>query len=144
MAWPLSQKLPSSWVSVWSTLVYFYRTDPPDKIQNIIDIVRASTSKVIITFLSPMELCVLMHEFFYHNLTGYQWVGTEAWRLQLDGAIGLSIPKAHVSGMREFMLDAKPFSSSGNELFTERWETFFSCKFNMSKSSSENVLDMKM
>uniref|UniRef100_A0A671U7X1 G-protein coupled receptors family 3 profile domain-containing protein n=1 Tax=Sparus aurata TaxID=8175 RepID=A0A671U7X1_SPAAU len=129
--------------------VSFYRTDPPDKIQKIIDIIKASTSKVIITFLSPTELYVLMHELFYHNLTGYQWVGTEAWIFDsetaardrhhiLDGAIGLSIPKTHVSGMREFMLNVRPLNSSSNELFTEFWEKLFSCKFTKSKSSAEN------
>ncbi|KAM8768469.1 extracellular calcium-sensing receptor-like [Acanthopagrus schlegelii] len=129
--------------------VSVFRADPPDKIQQIIDIIKASTSKVIVTFISPTELYVLMHEFFYHNLTGYQWVGTEAWIFDsetaardshhiLDGAIGLSIPKAHVSGMREFMLDVKPLNSSRNELFTEFWEKLFDCKFKYSKSSSEN------
>ena len=125
------------------------RTDPPHKIAKIVDIIKASTSKVIVTFLSPAELYMIIQELSHHNLTGYQWVGTEAWIFDfqtaamdrhriLDGAIGLSIPKAHVSGMREFMLDVKPLNSSSNELFTEFWETFFSCKFNMSKSSSEN------
>ena len=129
--------------------VSVFRADPPDKIQQIIDIIKASTSKVIVTFISPTELYVLMHEFFYHNLTGYQWVGTEAWIFDsetasrdrhhiLDGAIGLSIPKAHVSGMREFMLDVKPLNSSSNELFTEFWEKLFDCKFKHSKSLSEN------
>ncbi|XP_073346300.1 extracellular calcium-sensing receptor-like [Pagrus major] len=129
--------------------VSFFRTDSPVKIQKIIDIIKASTSKVIVTFLSPSELYVLMHEFFYHNLTGYQWVGTEAWIFDsetaardrhhiLDGAIGLSIPKAHVSGMREFMLDVTPLNSSSNELFTEFWEKLFSCKFKQSKSSDGN------
>uniref|UniRef100_A0A671U7K1 G-protein coupled receptors family 3 profile domain-containing protein n=1 Tax=Sparus aurata TaxID=8175 RepID=A0A671U7K1_SPAAU len=129
--------------------VSFFRTDPPVKIQKIIDIIKASTSKVIVTFLSPSEVYVLMHEFFYHNLTGYQWVGTEAWIFDsetaardrhhiLDGAIGLSIPKAHVSGMREFMLDVKPLNSSSNELFAKFWEKLFSCKFNKSKSTDGN------
>ncbi|XP_036935009.1 extracellular calcium-sensing receptor-like [Acanthopagrus latus] len=129
--------------------VSVFRADPPDKIQQIIEIIKDSTSKVIVTFISPTELYVLMHEFFYHNLTGYQWVGTEAWIFDsetaardshhiLDGAIGLSIPKAHVSGMREFMLDVKPLNSSSNELFTEFWEKLFDCKFKYSNSSSEN------
>ncbi|XP_030258074.1 extracellular calcium-sensing receptor-like [Sparus aurata] len=129
--------------------VSVFRADPPDKIQQIIDIIKASTSKVIVTFISPTELYVLMHEFVYHNLTGYQWVGTEAWIFDsetaardrhhiLDGAIGLSIPKAHVSGMREFMLDVKPLNSSSNELFTEFWEKLFDCKFKHSESSLEN------
>ncbi|XP_033487580.2 extracellular calcium-sensing receptor-like [Epinephelus lanceolatus] len=129
--------------------VSLFRTDPPDKIQKIIDIIKASTSKVIVTFLSPADIDMLIHEMSHHNLTGYQWVGTEAWIFDpqtaamdkhhiLDGAIGLSIPKAHVSGMREFMLDVKPLSSSGDEVFTEFWEKLFSCKFKQSKSSAEN------
>uniref|UniRef100_A0A671U8Y4 Extracellular calcium-sensing receptor-like n=1 Tax=Sparus aurata TaxID=8175 RepID=A0A671U8Y4_SPAAU len=107
--------------------VSFFRTDPPDKMQKIIDIIKVSTSKVIVTFLSHMDIDMLIHELSLHNLTGYQWVGTEAWIFDshtaamdrhhiLDGAIGLFIPKAHVSGMREFILDVKPLSSSSNEL----------------------------
>uniref|UniRef100_A0A671U6I4 G-protein coupled receptors family 3 profile domain-containing protein n=1 Tax=Sparus aurata TaxID=8175 RepID=A0A671U6I4_SPAAU len=129
--------------------VAFFRTDPPDKIQKIIDIIKASTSKVIITFLSHMDMDVLIHELSNHNLTGYQWVGTEGWIFDsqtasmdrhhiLDGAIGLFIPQAHVSGMRDFILDVKPLNSSSNELFTEFWETLFSCKFKQSNSSARN------
>ena len=129
--------------------VSVFRTDPPDKLQQIVDIIKASTSKVIVTFLSPSDLYVVIHKLSHHNLTGYQWVGTEAWISDsqtaamerhhiLDGAIGLSIPKANVSGMREFMLDVKLLNSSSNELFTEFWETLFSCEFKQSKSSAEN------
>ncbi|XP_070685478.1 vomeronasal type-2 receptor 1-like [Pempheris klunzingeri] len=129
--------------------VSFFRTDPPDKIQMIVDIIKASTSKVIVTFLLPPDIYVLVQALSQHNLTGYQWVGTEGWIFHpqtaasdkhhiLDGAIGLSIPKAHVSGMREFMLDVKPLNSSSNEMFTEFWETLFNCKFKQSKSSAGN------
>ncbi|XP_030257881.1 extracellular calcium-sensing receptor-like [Sparus aurata] len=125
------------------------RTDPPHKIVKIVDIIKASTSKVIVTFLSPTELYMIIQELSHHNLTGYQWVGTEAWIFDfqtaamdryhiLDGAIGLSIPKVRVSGMREFILDVKPLNSSSDELFTEFWETLFSCKFTLSMSSAGN------
>ncbi|XP_047248142.1 extracellular calcium-sensing receptor-like [Girardinichthys multiradiatus] len=126
--------------------VSFFRTDPSDKIQKIIDIIKASTSKVIVTFLSHMDLDVLLQELSGHNLTGYQWVGTEAWIFDsqtaegdinhiLDGAIGLSIPKAYVTGLREFMLDVRPLNSSNTDLFTEFWEALFGCKFKQSKST---------
>ncbi|KAL3991814.1 prenylcysteine oxidase / farnesylcysteine lyase [Sarotherodon galilaeus] len=126
--------------------VSFFRTDPYAKIQKIIDIIKASTSKVIVAFLARADLNVLLHEFLYHNLSGYQWVGSESWIFDsqtaaldihhiLDGSIGLSIPKAHVTGLREFILNKKPLNSSNNELFTEFWETLFSCKFK--KSSAE-------
>ncbi|KAK2847354.1 hypothetical protein Q5P01_010353 [Channa striata] len=129
--------------------VSFVRTDSPKKIQNIIEIIKASTSKVIVAFLSYLDLDGLMSELSQHNLTGYQWVGSEGWIFDsqtakmdqhhiLDGAIGLSIPKAHVSGLREFILDAKAFNSSSNDILIEFWETLFSCKFNQSNSSAEN------
>nr|XP_020443467.1 extracellular calcium-sensing receptor-like [Monopterus albus] len=126
-----------------------YRTDPPDKIKKIIDIIKASTSKVIVAFLSAPDMNALIQELSHHNLTGYQWVGSETWITDfqtkeidthhiLDGAIGLYIPKAHVSGLKEFILDVKPLISSSNELFTELWETLFNCKFRQSNSSAEN------
>uniref|UniRef100_A0A3Q4M428 G-protein coupled receptors family 3 profile domain-containing protein n=1 Tax=Neolamprologus brichardi TaxID=32507 RepID=A0A3Q4M428_NEOBR len=128
--------------------VSFFRTDPYSKIQRIIEIIKASTSKVIVAFLSRADLNVLLPEFSYHNLSGYQWIGSESWIFDsqtaemdihhiLNGSIGLSIPKAHITGLREFILDEKPLKSSNNELFTEVWETLFSCKFKELKSSAD-------
>ncbi|KAF7218549.1 extracellular calcium-sensing receptor-like [Nothobranchius furzeri] len=125
--------------------VSFFRTDPTAKIQNIINIIKTSTSKVIVAFLSPGDLEVFIQELSLHKLSWYQWVGSESWifdshiatldkRHILDGAIGLSIPKSQVSGLREFMLDVKPLNSSNNKLFVEFWETLFSCKFKQSQS----------
>ncbi|XP_055003970.1 extracellular calcium-sensing receptor-like [Boleophthalmus pectinirostris] len=120
--------------------VSFLRADPPEKILNIVKRIRQSTSKVIVTFLTPNEIAVLITALSEQNVTGYQWVGTEAWIFDsktvakdkhhiLDGAIGLSIPKTHVSGMKEFMMDVRPLNMSGNQLFTEFWEELFNCKF---------------
>ncbi|XP_026230573.1 extracellular calcium-sensing receptor-like [Anabas testudineus] len=129
--------------------VSFFRTDPPNKIQKIIDIIKHSTSKVIVAFLSYLDMDVLLYTLSLYNLTGYQWIGTESWIIDsqtakmdrhhiLDGAIGLSIPKAHVRGIREFILNVKPLNSSGHEIFTELWEILFSCKFKQLKSLTEN------
>ncbi|KAM4566684.1 extracellular calcium-sensing receptor-like [Odontesthes bonariensis] len=126
--------------------VSVFRTDPSEKIRKVIEIIKASTSKVVVAFLSHMDMDVLIHELSNHNLTGYQWVGSESWIFDsqiaavdknhiLDGAIGLSIPKAHVSGLREFMFDVKPLILSNNDLFTEFWEALFSCRFKQSKST---------
>uniref|UniRef100_A0A3Q4GFA4 Receptor ligand binding region domain-containing protein n=1 Tax=Neolamprologus brichardi TaxID=32507 RepID=A0A3Q4GFA4_NEOBR len=128
--------------------VPFFRTDPSAKIQRIIDIIKASTSKVIVTFLTRADFHVLLPEFSYHNLSGYQWIGSETWIFDsrtaemdthhiLDGAIGLSIPKVHVTGLREFILNEKPLNSSNNELFIEFWETLFNCRFRQSASSAD-------
>ncbi|XP_077396324.1 extracellular calcium-sensing receptor-like [Festucalex cinctus] len=130
--------------------VSFFRTDPPHKIQKIIDVIKGSTSKVIVTFLSHMDLDVLIHQLSHHNLTGYQWVGTEAWIFDsqtaaldqshiLNGALGLSIPKAHIGGMREFILDVKRLNSSGDDnTFRQFWEILFNCQLERTNSSSAN------
>uniref|UniRef100_A0A674P2R4 Extracellular calcium-sensing receptor-like n=1 Tax=Takifugu rubripes TaxID=31033 RepID=A0A674P2R4_TAKRU len=127
--------------------VAVFRTDPPKKIQQIIDIIKGSTSRVIVGFLSHLDIDALIIELSQHNLTGYQWVGSESWIFDshtaamdvhhiLDGAVGLSIPKAHVTGMKEFILDVKPLNSSIEELFREFWEALFDCKFEDSVSTT--------
>ncbi|XP_072313066.1 extracellular calcium-sensing receptor-like [Eucyclogobius newberryi] len=128
--------------------VSFFRTDQWEKIQIIINTIKHSTSKVIVTFLAPTELMLLVNALSVHNVTGYQWVGTEAWIFDsktadldkhhiLDGAIGLSIPEAHVSGMEEFMMDVRPLNTSGNQLFTQFWEALFDCEFNAENSHKQ-------
>ncbi|XP_037533470.1 extracellular calcium-sensing receptor-like [Nematolebias whitei] len=130
--------------------VSFFRTDSSEKLKKIIDIIKASTSKVIIAFLSPPDMEMLLHELSNHNLTGYQWVGSESWIFDaqivamdknhiLDGAIGLSIPRANVSGLKEFMLDVKPLNSSFNDLFIKFWEALFSCNFKQSQSEEIQI-----
>uniref|UniRef100_A0A3Q3J217 G-protein coupled receptors family 3 profile domain-containing protein n=2 Tax=Monopterus albus TaxID=43700 RepID=A0A3Q3J217_MONAL len=129
--------------------VSVFRTDSSDKLNKVIDVIKASTSKVIVAFISDMDMGVLINALSQNNLTGYQWVGSEGWIIDaqtaekdthhlLDGAIGLSIPKAHVGGMREFILDVKQLNSSTNGMFTEFWETLFNCKFKQSNSSAGN------
>uniref|UniRef100_A0A7N6A4X4 G-protein coupled receptors family 3 profile domain-containing protein n=1 Tax=Anabas testudineus TaxID=64144 RepID=A0A7N6A4X4_ANATE len=107
--------------------VFFYRTDPPNKIQNIIDIIKLSTSKVIVAFLSYFDMDVLMNKLSHHNLTGYQWVGTESWIIDSQTA---EMDKHHI-------LDGS-LNFSGNDMFTEFWEALFNCKFKQLKSSTDN------
>uniref|UniRef100_A0A3B3WHX4 G-protein coupled receptors family 3 profile domain-containing protein n=1 Tax=Poecilia mexicana TaxID=48701 RepID=A0A3B3WHX4_9TELE len=103
--------------------VSFFRTDSTEKIHKVIETIQASTSKVIVAFVSHLDMDVLIHEMANYNLTGYQWVGSESWISDsqiavvdknhiLDGAIGVSIPNTHV----------------------KFWETLFSCKFKHEKS----------
>ncbi|XP_067101732.1 extracellular calcium-sensing receptor [Osmerus mordax] len=128
--------------------VSFFRNDPREKLQRVVNSIQASSSRVIVSFMSYMDLEVLVRELDRHNLTGYQWVGTEGWITDsytatmeghhvLDGAIGLAIPKAEVTGMREFILDVKPLNTSGNLLFTEFWEALFDCRFQRAASGAE-------
>ncbi|XP_064159319.1 extracellular calcium-sensing receptor-like [Anguilla rostrata] len=126
-----------------------FRTYSKEKLLRVIEIIKQSSSKVIVAFLSHMDMDVLLHELALHNVTGYQWVGSESWisdsyiakvegHYVLSGAIGVSIPKANVTGLKDVLLDVRPLNSSGSAIFTEFWETLFSCKF-PSGSTSKNV-----
>uniref|UniRef100_A0AAR2IQW3 G-protein coupled receptors family 3 profile domain-containing protein n=1 Tax=Pygocentrus nattereri TaxID=42514 RepID=A0AAR2IQW3_PYGNA len=81
----------------------FIRTYSQEKVLRIIQQIKSSTSRVIVAFVTYWDLEILLNVFYEHNITGYQWVGTESWisdstvaRLDkhkiLQGAIGLAIP----------------------------------------------------
>ncbi|XP_065138720.1 extracellular calcium-sensing receptor [Paramisgurnus dabryanus] len=125
----------------------FFRTYPEDKVMRIIEQIKSSTSRVIVGFLAHWDLEVLLHKFVEHNITGFQWVGTEAWISDsviasmdkhhiLQGAIGLAIPKTQVTGLKEFILDIKPLKSSGSAIFSELWEALFECKYSSKNDST--------
>ncbi|KAG2463180.1 V2R1 protein, partial [Polypterus senegalus] len=80
----------------------FLKSGPKEKISQIIDIIRKSTSKVIVAFLSLIEMEALVEELLLQNLTGLQWVGSESWITErslaagdgykiLNGAIGFAV-----------------------------------------------------
>uniref|UniRef100_A0A8C9TX85 G-protein coupled receptors family 3 profile domain-containing protein n=1 Tax=Scleropages formosus TaxID=113540 RepID=A0A8C9TX85_SCLFO len=120
--------------------VPFYRTYPQENILRIIEIIKRSSSRVIVAFVSYMDMDVLLQELLKHNLTGYQWIGSESWISDtytatvrghhlLNGAIGFSIVKAKVGGLQTCILDVLRLNSSGNTIFKEFWEALFECKF---------------
>uniref|UniRef100_A0A3B4DX49 G-protein coupled receptors family 3 profile domain-containing protein n=1 Tax=Pygocentrus nattereri TaxID=42514 RepID=A0A3B4DX49_PYGNA len=117
----------------------FLKTYSQEKMLRIIQQIKSSTSRVIVVFVTYWDLEILLHVFNEHNITGYQWVGSEGWisdstvaRLDkhkiLQGAIGVAIPKTTVSGLKEFILDINPLKSAGSAIFTEFWEALFKCK----------------
>ncbi|XP_047009567.1 extracellular calcium-sensing receptor-like [Ictalurus punctatus] len=126
----------------------FFRTYSQEKVLRIVEQIKSSTSRVIVGFLTQWDLEILVHVFSEHNITGYQWVGTEGWIADpivatldkqniLQGAIGLAIPKTKVAGLKDFILDIKPLKSVGSAIFTKFWETLFKCKYTV-QNVSEN------
>ncbi|XP_047678510.1 extracellular calcium-sensing receptor-like [Tachysurus fulvidraco] len=116
----------------------FYRTDPREKMLKIVEIIKASTSKVIVAFVSYSDLGVLIKEMALQNMTGFQWIGSESWisdvnpaNVQwqhiLKGSVGFAIPKAQLKGLGPFLTKINPISDAA--FYTELWETIFDCKF---------------
>ncbi|XP_060780409.1 extracellular calcium-sensing receptor-like [Neoarius graeffei] len=126
----------------------FFLSYPQEKILRIIQQIKSSTSRVIVAFVTRWDLEMLLHVFTEHNITGYQWVGTEGWiadplaaRLDkyniLQGAIGLAIPKRTVTGLKDFILDVKPLKSVGSAIFTKFWEALFTCAYRGQNNSGD-------
>ncbi|XP_060780419.1 extracellular calcium-sensing receptor-like [Neoarius graeffei] len=124
----------------------FLRTYSQERVQRIVEQIKSSTSRVIIGFLDNWDLESLLPVCLEHNITGFQWVGTEGWIFNselatidkhhiLQGAIGLAIPKSKVAGLQDFILNIHPLKSVGRAIFTEFWEALFSCTYGVQNDS---------
>ncbi|XP_058846295.1 extracellular calcium-sensing receptor-like [Acipenser ruthenus] len=115
-----------------------YRTYPREKLIKTVDVIKKSTSKVIVAFTSYIDLEVLVKELLLQNVTGFQWVGTEAWTSAeshkreagyrvLGGVIGLAVSNAEITGLKEFLQHVRPSYTPGNMGLNTFWESVFSC-----------------
>ncbi|XP_066566559.1 extracellular calcium-sensing receptor-like [Amia ocellicauda] len=115
-----------------------YRSHSKEKFLKVVDIVKKSSSKVIVAFTTYVEMDLLVKELMIQNVTGFQWVGSEGWIIDrflassdnykvLRGAIGLAIPNVEIPGLKEFLLNVRPSNTPGNTGFSEFWESTFSC-----------------
>ncbi|XP_006011732.1 extracellular calcium-sensing receptor-like [Latimeria chalumnae] len=116
-----------------------YRTYPTEKILKTIEIIKKSTAKVIVVFVGESDMAFLMKEILKQNITGRQWLGSEAWVTGtqlatkesygvLSGTIGFAIRKSVIPGLKEFLLKVSPFKTPFNSLLNEFWENVFNCK----------------
>ncbi|XP_041127033.1 extracellular calcium-sensing receptor-like [Polyodon spathula] len=116
-----------------------YRTSPRDKLIKTVDVIKKSSSKVIVAFTSYTDLDILVKELLLQNVTGFQWIGTEAWISDtkdlaagesfrvLGGALGFTVTNAVITGLEEFLLNVRPSDTPGNSGLKDFWETVFSC-----------------
>uniref|UniRef100_A0A3Q2QVU5 Olfactory receptor C family, j1 n=1 Tax=Fundulus heteroclitus TaxID=8078 RepID=A0A3Q2QVU5_FUNHE len=118
--------------------VAIYRTDPRETFLEVVDIIRKSTSKVIVAFVDATDLDVLMKELYAQNVTGLQWVGSEGWITYryfaslenyavVQGAVGFAALNAYIPGLQEFLTNSRPSITPGNQGLVELWETIFQC-----------------
>uniref|UniRef100_A0A3P8VTA6 Olfactory receptor C family, j1 n=1 Tax=Cynoglossus semilaevis TaxID=244447 RepID=A0A3P8VTA6_CYNSE len=108
--------------------VAIYRTDPRKLFLEVVDIIKKSTSKVIVAFADGTDLDILIKELHAQNVTGLQWVGSEGWITYryiasavnyavVQGAVGFAALNAHIPGLQEFLVNS----------LLELWENVFGC-----------------
>ncbi|XP_030648624.1 olfactory receptor CJ1 [Chanos chanos] len=131
--------------------VAIYRTDTRERFLEVLDIIKKSTSKVIVAFADGNDLDILIKELYKQNITGFQWVGSEGWityryittdmnYVVLGGAVGFAVPNAHIPGLREFIMKSHPSTKPGNTGLVELWESLFNCTLIPQPNSSSTKL----
>ncbi|XP_075891871.1 extracellular calcium-sensing receptor-like [Nelusetta ayraudi] len=116
----------------------------PSELRRIVHLMRTSTTRVVMVFAHEFHMIHLMKEVVRQNVTGLQWIASEAWTaaavLQtpllmpyLGGTLGIAIRRGEIPGLREFLTQIRPdrnAKNSGNNMVTQFWEHTFKCRFN--------------
>lgn len=88
------------------------------------------------------------------NVTGIQWVASEAWvtaslltsprfHSLLEGTLGFAFPGVRIPGLKEFLLNVRPSSTPGMEFVNMFWEELFGCRLQFGGDrSKENAADI--
>ncbi|XP_012771594.2 extracellular calcium-sensing receptor-like [Maylandia zebra] len=115
-----------------------------DELRRIVNVMKKSTAQVVIVFAHESHMINLMEEVVRQNVTGLQWMASEAWTtavvLQtphlmpyLGGTLGIAIRRGEITGLREFLLQIRPDlhhnNSYGNSMVNQFWEFTFQCRF---------------
>ncbi|XP_038149423.1 extracellular calcium-sensing receptor-like [Cyprinodon tularosa] len=86
-----------------------------EKLVKVIEVMKKSTARVIVGFLSHVEMNNLLELLSLHNITGRQFIGVEAWITAdslvtptsfsvLGGALGFAVQKTNISGLEDFLV----------------------------------------
>ncbi|XP_067451903.1 extracellular calcium-sensing receptor-like [Thunnus thynnus] len=112
----------------------------PAELGRIVDIMKKSTARVVIVFAHESHMIYLMEEVVKQNVTGRQWIASEAWTaaavLQtpdlmpyLGGTLGIAIRRGEIPGLMDFLLRIRPDLHHNNSYGNMFWEHTFQCRF---------------
>ncbi|XP_037341777.2 vomeronasal type-2 receptor 1-like [Pungitius pungitius] len=128
------------------------KTPTATEIQEMADRLQSSTAVVVVVFATEGQLMDLILELAKRNVTGIQWVASEAWVTAslltsprfhplLEGTLGFSFPGVWIPGLKEFLLSLRPSPETGMEFVNMFWEELFSCRLEFSGNMSEENED---
>ncbi|XP_056622243.1 extracellular calcium-sensing receptor-like [Triplophysa dalaica] len=114
--------------------VKFYRTEH-EKLKKVVNVIKQSTTKVIVAFLSRVEMVNLLEQLSIQNITGLQMIGVEAWITAkslitpnsfhiLGGSLGFAVRKLDIEGFSDYVVKAF-------------WDTAFPCSHEDGNSSQD-------
>uniref|UniRef100_A0A3Q3GH41 Olfactory receptor C family, u1 n=1 Tax=Labrus bergylta TaxID=56723 RepID=A0A3Q3GH41_9LABR len=121
------------------------------EIQEFADTLQSSTTQVVVVFATEGQLVDLFLEVSLadRNVTGIQWVASEAWVTAtlltsphfhplLEGTLGFSFPGVRIPDLEEFLLNVHPSPKPGMELVNMFWEELFGCRLEFRDGRSKD------
>ncbi|XP_048025203.1 extracellular calcium-sensing receptor isoform X1 [Megalobrama amblycephala] len=119
-------------------------------IHRIVQVIQASTARVVVVFSTEAYLLPLMDEVVLQNVTGRQWIASEAWATSsvfhtqrllpfLGGTLGIAIRRGEIQGLHDFLLRLHPDSNLRNNMVRIFWENMFGCSFDTGGREGERI-----
>lgn len=101
-------------------------------------VMRSSKAKVVVVFSAEGEMTPFLKDYMEQNITGIQWVASEAWVTAsvfsgshyypfLGGTIGFGIRKGYIPRLWDFLQTVNPHIYPSNPLVHELWEALYGC-----------------
>uniref|UniRef100_A0A3Q2PJL4 Olfactory receptor C family, n1 n=1 Tax=Fundulus heteroclitus TaxID=8078 RepID=A0A3Q2PJL4_FUNHE len=115
------------------------RTYPLDKILKVVEMIKESSVKVILAFVPEGDFYPLMKEIVKHNITGIQWIASEAWITAarpstpemyqaFGGALGFVVQKMAIPNLNTFLTYINPYRDPSVPFVKNFWELMVGCQ----------------
>ncbi|XP_017570940.1 extracellular calcium-sensing receptor-like [Pygocentrus nattereri] len=124
-------------------------------VRRIVEAIKASTARVVVVISTEAYLLPLMDEVALRNVTGRQWIASEAWATSpvfltrrllpyLGGTLGIAIRRGEIQGLRDFLLRLQPDSHPKNNMVQNFWEEMFGCTFDSGSIQADGEEEKKV
>ncbi|XP_029964012.1 extracellular calcium-sensing receptor-like [Salarias fasciatus] len=115
------------------------RTYGLDKILKVVKMIKESTVKVIMAFTPEGDFSPLMREVLKQNITGIQWIASEAWITApqpstpemyqaFGGSLGFVVQKMEIPNLKPFLTAINPYANPNAAFVKDFWEIMVGCR----------------
>ncbi|XP_077104229.1 extracellular calcium-sensing receptor-like [Siphateles boraxobius] len=131
--------------------IAFYEIIPKNhdqtEMSRIVKRIPESGTSVVLVFALEQDARALFWEALLQNLTGIQWLASEAWITAavlstpefhsiLQGSMGFAIRRADIPGLQPFLLRLHPSKYSQDPFVLQFWQEMFKCSLVTGNKSS--------
>ncbi|XP_061734432.1 extracellular calcium-sensing receptor-like [Nerophis ophidion] len=115
------------------------RTYPVERIKAVVEMIKISRIKVVLAFVPEGDFYPLMTELVKQNITGIQWIASEAWITAprpstpeiyqaFGGALGFVVQKMAIPKLKPFLRGINPYKDASSAFVREFWKSMVGCK----------------